>query len=491
MKNLRLLGVVASLALLNACSSDDGPGSGTQGPTAGAAGSSVGAGGSPATSGGGGLSPVPTAGTASNGGNGTAGAQPSASGSNTGGVMTAGGSGGGSGGGGSPTGGSGGSGGGGNGGPMKWVGTWAASPYLAASDAQPAAALSNSVLRQVTHASIGGSQIRLQLSNIVGNGPVTIKSVHVALCKAAPAVDGSIDPATDKAVTFSGMASVTIPAKMEVWSDTIDFAVPPLGMVTITMALGSVPSDLTAHAGARTDSYVQANSTDVSAANLTSAPHNLHWYFISGLDVMAPMDAKAVVAIGDSITDGRGTKDNENTRWTDYLAARLQANASTKNVAVLNQGIGATNLSGSGTAAEARFARDVLGQSGVKYVIVLDGVNDIGGGAQASGMKATYDKLIKAAHDKGLLIYGATITPFGGNSYWTDGHESVRKEVNTYIKSGVFDGVIDFEAAVGDGTTGSQSPKLKASAQSTDGLHPGPDGYKAMAEAADLMLFTK
>lgn len=395
------------------------------------------------------------------------------------------------GGGGASSGGSGGASGGGNGGPTKWVGTWAASPYLAASDAQPAAALSNSVLRQVVHASLGGNQIRLQLSNLVGNGAVNIKSVHVALCKATPTVDGSIDTATDKAVTFSGMASVTIPSKMELWSDPIDFAVPPLGNVTITMALGSVPSDLTAHAGARTDSYVQTNSTDVSAANLTSAPHNLHWYFISGIDVMAPMDAKAVVAIGDSITDGRGTTDNGNTRWTDYLAARLQANAATKNVAVLNQGIGATNLSGGGTAAEARFARDVLGQSGVKYVVVLDGVNDINGGAQAAGMKATYDKLIKAAHDKSLLIYGGTITPFGGNSYWTDAHEGVRKEVNTYIKSGVFDGVIDFEAAVSDGTTGNQSPKLKAAAQSTDSLHPGPDGYKAMAEAADLMLFSK
>jgi lysophospholipase L1-like esterase len=491
MKNLRLLGVVVGLALLNACSSDDGPGSG-MGPTAGAGGSSAGAGGSATGSSGGGVGPQPTAGTTANGGNGSAGAQPSAGNGSVGGAATGGGgSGSGAGAGAGPAGGSGGAAGGGNGGPMKWVGTWAASPYLAASDAQPAAALSNSVLRQVTHASIGGSQIRLQLSNIVGNGPVTIKSVHVALCKATPAVDGSIDPATDKAVTFSGMAGVTIPAKMEVWSDTIDFTVPPLGMVTITMALGSVPSDLTAHAGARTDSYVQANSTDVSAANLTSAPHNLHWYFISGLDVMAPMDAKAIVAIGDSITDGRGTKDNENTRWTDYLAARLQANAATKNVAVLNQGIGATNLSGTGTAAEARFARDVLGQSGVKYVIVLDGVNDINGGAQAAAMKATYDKLIKAAHDKGLLIYGGTITPFGGNSYWTDAHEGVRKEVNTYIKSGVFDGVIDFEAAVSDGTTGNQSPKLKASAQSTDSLHPGPDGYKAMAEAVDLMLFTK
>lgn len=489
MKNLRLLSVVVGLALLSACSSDD-PASGNQTPTAGASGSSVGTSGAGGSVGGSGS--TPTAGTSTTtGGNGTAGTQPTAGSSTTTGGTASGGGGAGPTGGSATTGGSGGSAGGGTGGPTKWVGTWAASPYLAASDAQPAAALSNSVLRQVVHASIGGNQMRLQLSNLVGDGAVEIKSVHVALCKATPKVDGSIDTTTDKAVTFSGMANVSVPAKMEIWSDPIDFVVPPLGNVTVTMALGSVPSSLTAHAGARTDSYVQAGSTDVSAANLTSAPHNLHWYFIAGIDVQAPMDAKAIVAIGDSITDGRGTTDNGNTRWTDYLAERLQGNASTKNVAILNQGIGATNLSGGGTAAEARFARDVLGQSGVKYVIVLDGVNDINGGAQASGMKATYDKLIKAAHDKGLLIYGGTITPFGGNSYWTDGHENVRKEVNTYIKSGAFDGVIDFEAAVSDGTMGSQSPKLKAAAQSTDSLHPGPDGYKAMAAAADLMLFTK
>src|SRR5262249_25787702 len=153
-----------------------------------------------------------------------------------------------------------------------------------------------------------------------------------------------------------------------------------------------------------------------------------------------------------SITDGRGTDTNMNNRWTDILAARLQANAATANVAVMNQGIGATNLVGTGgTAAQARFNRDVLGQSGVKYAIIFDGVNDIGAGnASFAPLKAAYDDLISRAHAKGVLIYGATITPFGGNSYYTVDHESVRQQVNTYIKSGVFDGVIDFDAAVTD-----------------------------------------
>jgi lysophospholipase L1-like esterase len=483
-----LLGSLLALAGAGlGCSSSDSPSDTTGGQSPGTAGAAVVAG-SNATGGGG----AGSAGTSTSGGAigiagsaaGTAGTLATA-GSGGSGTGVAGSSGSGAGGG--PAGGSG----GGATGDLHWVGTWAASPYLAASDAQPAAALSNSVLRQVTHASIGGGQIRVQFSNVVGNGPVTIKSAHVALCKAMPKVDGSIDTTTDKALAFSGMPGVTIAQGMEIWSDPVDFALPPLGNVTITTALGSVPSNLTAHAGARTDSYVQAGSTDVSAANLTSAPHNLHWYFISGIDVMAPAAAGAIVAIGDSITDGRGTTDNGNTRWTDYLATRLQGNPATTNVAILNQGIGATNLVGSGTAAEARFARDVLGQSGVKYVIVLDGVNDINGGGNLATMKGVYDKMIKASHDKGLKIYGGTITPFGGNSYWTDAHETLRKDLNTYIKSGAFDGVIDFDAAVTDGTTGNNSPKLAASAQSTDMLHPGPDGYKAMADKADLTLFTK
>jgi lysophospholipase L1-like esterase len=476
-----LLLVVAGAGL--ACSGSDEPGPGTGGQNSG--GSAGASAGTTSVAGGGSAA----AGMSSSGGSvGTAGA-------GTGGVAPTAGTGGGSAGGsgGAGTAGSSATGGGAGAGATHWVGTWTASPYLAAGDAQPAAALSNSVLRQVTHASLGGPQIRVQFSNRVGNGPVTIKSAHVALCKATPKVDGSIDTATDKALSFSGMPGVTIAQGMEIWSDPVDFTVPPLGNVTITTALGSVPSDLTAHAGARTNSYVQANSTDVSAANLSSAPHNLHWYFISAIDVMAPTTARGIVAIGDSITDGRGTTDDGNDRWTDYLAARLQANAATADVSVMNQGIGATNLVGTGTAAEARFARDVLGQSGVKYVIVLDGVNDINGsdGSTLAKMKAVYDKMIQAAHDKSLLIYGGTITPFGGNNYWTMAHETLRQDLNTYIKSGVFDGVIDFDAAVTDGTTGNMSPKLSAASASTDGLHPGPAGYKLMADKADLMLFTK
>ncbi len=400
--------------------------------------------------------------------------------------------------GGADGGGSGGSSGTGGGtGTQHWVGTWTASPYYDSGN-QPPSSLANSVLRQVTHVSLGGSQLRVQFSNLGGNGSVTINSAHIALCKATPTVDSTIDTSTDKALAFSGTASVTIAQNKEVWSDPIDFIVPNQGNITITTSFGSVPSQVVGHSGSRTTSYLAGGSTALNAASMTSATTFQHWYYISGIDVMADASAKGVVAIGDSITDGRGTDNDKNNRWTDFMAARLQANAATANVATMNQGIGATNLIGNGTGAEGRFARDVLGQSGVKYAVVFDGVNDIcSNNATFDSLKAAYDQLISQAHAKGVLIFGATITPFYGNSYYSSGHESVRQQVNTYIKSGVFDGVIDFDAALTDGKS---PPALQSTyaawtpgnpAGSTDGLHPGPAGYQKMGETVDLTLFTK
>jgi lysophospholipase L1-like esterase len=209
-----------------------------------------------------------------------------------------------------------------------------------------------------------------------------------------------------------------------------------------------------------------------------------HWYFIAGIDIMAAAAAKAIAVIGDSITDGRGSDTNKNNRWTDLLAARLQANAATAQVSVLNQGIGATPLVGTGTAAEARFNRDVLRQSGVKYALVYDGVNDIGGGATFASMKAVYDKMIKAAHAENLLIYGATILPFGGNSYYSATHETVRQQVNSYIKSGAFDGCIDFDAALTDNANPPALQATYAAWSQMDGLHPGPTGYRKGLQGA-------
>jgi lysophospholipase L1-like esterase len=346
------------------------------------------------------------------------------------------------------------------------------------------------VLRQVIHVSLGGSQLRVQFSNKFANGPVTINAAHIALCKASPAVDSTIDTATDTALSFSGVASVTIEKGTEVWSDPLDFPLPPLANLTITTAFGSVPANVNGHSGSRTTSYMQTGSTDVSAASMTSAQKVDHWYYISGIDVMVDQASAAVVAIGDSLTDGRGTDTNKNNRWTDDLAYRLLANPATANVAMLNQGIGATNLIGTGTAAQARFARDVLGQSGVKWAIIFDGVNDIGGGTTADVVQAAYAQLIEAGHAQGIKVYGATITPFGGySSYYSETHEAARQQVNQYIRSGAFDGYLDFDAAVTDNGTPPKLQTAYATWAQTDGLHLSPAGYQKLADSVDLSLF--
>jgi lysophospholipase L1-like esterase len=526
MNNQRLVCFLGGIALLGACASS-GTGDGTGGTTGsggnGSGGS--GSGGTSATGGSPGTGGASTGGTPGTGGvhtggvSGTGGTNATGGANGTGGTGTGGnGTGGETGTGGTGGKGTGGTGTGGTGtggasvgghagssatggttgtggtGATHWVGTWAASPYYDSGN-QPPASLSNAVIRQITHVSIGGSQLRVQFSNLFGNGSVTIKSAHIALCKAAPLVDSTIDTSTDTALAFSGTETVTIAQGKEVWSDPVTFTVPPLGNVTITTAFGTVPSQVTGHSGSRTNSFIQTGSSTVNAASMSSATSTEHWYIISGIDVMAPASYKATVAIGDSITDGRGVDINKNDRWTDDLSARFQGMSATSGVGMLNQGIGATNLVGSGTAAQARFSRDVLGQSGVRYVIVLDGVNDIGGGASFASMKPVYDSMISQAHAAGLLIFGATITPFGANSYYTAAHESVRQQVNTYIKSGVFDGVLDFDAAV---TDGGNPPKLQSAYAtwtsadgSGDGLHPSPAGYQKMADSADLTLFTK
>jgi lysophospholipase L1-like esterase len=514
MNKPRLVCFLGGIALLGACSSSGtgdgttgsggngsgGSGSGGTTTTGGNSGSGTGGsatGGTPGTGGGhtGGAVGTGGAGSGGTGGNGNTGGATGTGGSGAGGTGTGGtnvgGHGGSASGGASGTGGSAGA-----TGATHWVGTWAASPYYDSAN-QPPVSLANGVIRQITHVSIGGSQLRVQFSNLFGNGSVTIKAAHIALCKPAapPLVDSNIDTATDTALAFSGTASVTIAQGKEVWSDPVSFTVPPLGNVTITTAFGAVPSEVTGHSGSRTDSYIQSGSSTVTAASMASATSTEHWYFISGIDVMAPASYEAAVAIGDSITDGRGSDINENDRWTDDLSARLQAMGTTSNVAMLNQGIGATDLVGTGTAAQARYSRDVLGQDGVRYAIIYDGVNDILGGASFASMQTVYASLISQGHAKGLLVYGATITPFGAYSGYSAAHEAVRQQVNTYIRSGAFDGVLDFDAAV---TDGGNPPKLQAQYAtwsnadgSGDGLHPSPAGYVKMADSVDLTLFTK
>jgi lysophospholipase L1-like esterase/histone H3/H4 len=372
------------------------------------------------------------------------------------------------------------------GGSASWVGTWSGAPQLTETANLPPASLSNATLRQVVHVSVGGTALRVRFSNQFGNGPVTINAAHVAVCNAIP-VNSTIDTTTDRALAFSGSASVTIAQGQAVSSDPLTFALAPLNNLSVTVAFGSTPSNVTGHPGSRTTSYLQSASSNVSAASMTSALTTDHWYILSGVDAFAA--AKALAILGDSITDGRGSTTNGNDRWPDALARRLQASGVT-NVAVLNGGIGgnAVTSGGLGPTGLSRFSRDVLGQSGVRWVIIFEGVNDIGADVSASTLTSAYDTMIAQARAQNLRVYGATITPFGGNSYYSPAHESTRQSVNTYIRSGKFDAFIDFDVAVRDT---SNPPKLQAAYDSGDGLHLNPAGYQKMADTVDLALFAQ
>lgn len=267
----------------------------------------------------------------------------------------------------------------------RWVGTWASAPQLGdAANRPPAPGFRDSTLRQIVHVSIGGKQLRVRFSNAFGTTALTMTSAHVAL-----ALGGSaIRPESDQGLTFHGQLSVTIPPGALMLSDPVEFDLAALSDLAVTVHFHDAPNDFTTHPGARATSYLQAGES-VSAADLPTAARTDHWYFLNGVDVLAKSSAAAVVTLGDSITDGRNSTTNKNGRWPDQLARRLQANKSTADVGVLNEGIGGNRLlqDGLGPNALARLDRDVLAQSGVRWVIVLEGINDIGTGANARARK--------------------------------------------------------------------------------------------------------
>jgi lysophospholipase L1-like esterase len=385
--------------------------------------------------------------------------------------------------------GQGGSGGSGGGGTQAWVGTWATGPQLTeTTNNPPSPGLTNNTLRQFVFTSISGSQARLRLSNEFGNGSVTMNAVHVAL----PTTGNSINASSDKAVTFSGSASVTIAQNQAVFSDPFDFAVPALGRVAITIAFGSTPSNITGHPGSRTNSFIGTGNM-VSAASISGAVMVEHWYYIVGLDVMAPAGTAAVVTLGDSITDGRGSTTDMNNRWPDDFSRRLSANAATMNkVAVLNQGIGGNAVlsGGLGPTAQARFTRDVLQMRGVKWLIMFEGVNDLGGSSNgastAQQLETAFGSMADMAHAMGIKVYGATITPLGTTYFNTD-REAGRQTFNTWVRgSNKFDAVVDLDMAV---RNPSDATKMQSTYDSGDGLHPSVAGHQKMADTVDLALF--
>jgi lysophospholipase L1-like esterase len=386
---------------------------------------------------------------------------------------------------------------------VKWVGSWASSQQVPETQNRlDPELMRDATLRQIVHLTVGGSQLRVRVSNAFGTQPLHVMAVHVA--RPVSAASGAIDAASDTAVMFRGAPDVTIPAGADYVSDPVTFVVAPLSNLAISMRFEQPPVGETGHPGSRATSYV-VHGDAVSAATLADAKTVEHWYQLSGVDVSSPTQAGAVVTLGDSITDGHGATTNGNDRWPDVLAARMQSDKSTRTIGVLNHGIGGNRLllDGLGPNALARFDRDVLAQTAVRAVIVLEGVNDLGTltrdhdvsteehAALVGRIEGAYSQMIERAHAHGIRVIGATILPYGGSNYYHPGPESEadRQAINAWIRAaGHFDAVVDFDQLTRDPA---HPDRLLPAYDSGDGLHPGPTGYKAMGEAIPLKLLAQ
>ena len=387
--------------------------------------------------------------------------------------------------------------------PPKWIGGWAASQQVPEpQNALAQEGLADATLRQIVRLTMGGRQVRVRLSNVHGVAPLRFSAVHVA--KPLSPDSPRIDAATDRPVTFAGQRDVVVPAGAEYVSDPVDLPVAPLSDLAITFHMPVAPERQTSHPGSRATSYLLGGQ-HLAEVDLPGARKVDHWFGVSGVDVVGGLRSAAVVVLGDSITDGYGVKLNTNQRWPDHLAARLQASARTRHLSVLNQGIGGNRLllDGSGPNAMARFERDVLAQTGVAYLIVLEGVNDLGTltrdapatpeahAALVRGVTGAYSQMVARARARGIKVIGATILPYGGSGYYhpPSVNEADRQAINAWIRqAGHFDAVMDFDLLMRDPA---RPERLLPAYDSGDGLHPSMAGYKAMADAAPLSLFAR
>ncbi|KAJ3751370.1 SGNH hydrolase-type esterase domain-containing protein [Lentinula detonsa] len=395
----------------------------------------------------------------------------------------------------------------------RWVNTWTSMPQLTEPANLPnppfngsTAVFVNSTLRQTLHMSIGGNQTRVRFSNVFGVNNLDITAATIALpLNGAPGAS-AIDMSTLKTLTFSGNTSFSIPNGALVVSDPVDFPIEPQSTLTVTMYLrdGQDGFSITSHPGSRTTTWMSFGDL-VTASNITSSSVTSveHWYFVSAVEVWSNSSLTSAFAIiGDSITDGRGSDDNKNNRWPDLVLARMQQNAATSQIAMNNQAAGGNRIlaDGLGPNALGRIDRDVLAQSGIKYAMIFEGVNDIGVADSSEESQSligdqlisAYKQIVTRIHTFGIPVFAATITPFGApNStiqpYSNPVREATRQRINAYIRTpGSFDYFIDFDKVLADPNNPS---RLNPAFNSGDFLHPNVDGYEAIANSFPLDIF--
>lgn len=371
-----------------------------------------------------------------------------------------------------------------------WVTTWATALQVAEPHNNPPEPyLENNSFRQIVQVSIAGKQLRLHLSNIFNEDITEIKGVEVAVARTM-GVSPEIDERTSRELTFGGQRSFTMQPGEEAVSDPLKFKVGERMNLAITIHYGSVShTRLTSHPGSRTNSYIAlGNTTDFSSP----AAMTEHWYTISSIDVIPNKPAAAVCVLGDSITDGRGTTTNGQNRWTDQLSKNLLAHG--LNLSVLNFGLGGNCIlrGGLGPTGQSRYQRDLFDKCGVKYIILFEGVNDLGGSrdglATAAEIEKVWTKVASEAHERGIKVFGATVTAFKGNGYYRGNHEEGRKALNDWIRTcGLFDGVIDFDAMTCDPDDPERlNPEFL---YQNDWLHLNAGGYETMGWGIDTNLF--
>jgi lysophospholipase L1-like esterase len=374
-----------------------------------------------------------------------------------------------------------------------WVTSWSASPQVAWPDTLAADGFDDQTVRNIVFTSVGGDEVRLELTNRYGTRPLQVGRVTVA----AAGPGASVVPGTIHEVTFGGSASFQIPVGGRLLSDPVAMAVQPLQDLAVSVYLPGPTGTATFHWDGQQANWVSTagdHTTDEAGDAFTTAVGS--WFYLSGLIVRSPRAVGTVVVFGDSITDGYQSAMGGNDRWPNDLARRLDTVAG-PSLSVADEGISGNRvLAGSvffGASAEARFEADALDVPGVRDIILLEGINDIGFSAtpphpgldvSAAQIIAGYQRLIRQAHARGVKIFGATLLPYQGSGYYTAAGEAKREAVNAWIRtSGAFDGVIDFDTVMRDPA---DPLRLNPGYDSGDHLHPDDAGYRAMADAVDL-----